>query len=319
MTGADQVRHLRAEGLRRQRENQALRQQQAADAAALTSLRTTVQTLETTNRVLREELAAAQAQLATFAQQLTTAQQQLAALQQQLAATTHPPPKPPPPWVKPNTPARTKRQRRKRAPQHNRARRRAAPTRVEAHRLAHCPDCGTDLAPQRLVRIRQVVEIPPPPLVEVIEHQLWAGYCPHCQTWHQPRLDLTGQVRGQERIGVRLASLIATLRYHARLPFQIIQALLRDLGGLQLSLGGLVGVVRRLRETTQTAYEAVRAQARGTPVLHMDEPGGRVRGDNGYTWELAPPGATPVRIYVYDASRAGAVRADLLGGHSRGC
>ena len=318
MTGADQGRQLRAEIRRLQRENQTLRQQQAADAAALTSLRHTVQSLETRNHLLREELAVAQTQLAAFAQQLAATQQQLTAVQQQLAATTLPPPQPAPAWIKPNTPPRAKRARRKRAPQHNRARRREPPTRVEAHRLAACPDCGRDLAQQRLVRTRQVVEIPPPPPVEVIEHQLWAGYCPHCQTWHQPPLDLRGQVRGQERLGLRLASLIATLRYQARLPFAIIQALLHDLWGVHLSLGGIIGVLGRLRHATQAAYEALRTQARASPVLHMDETGWRENGDNGYIWELATGGATPVRIYVYDERRAGAVRADLLGGQFTG-
>lgn len=318
MNGSDQGRHLRAEVLRLQRENQALRQQQAADAAALTSLRASVQALETTNRRLRDELVTAQSQLATLAQTLAATQQQLAAVQQHLAATTLPPPTPAPAWVKPNTAPRPKRERRKRAPQHNRARRRETPTRVEAHRLAACPDCGHGLEPQRLVRTRQVVEIPPPPPVEVIEHQLWAGYCPQCHTWHQPPFDLSGQVLGQERIGLRLTSLIATLRYQARLPFQLIQALLHDLWGVTLSLGGIIGVLKRVRQATQAAYEALLAQARGSPVLHMDETGWRENGDNGYIWELATAGATPVRIYVYDGSRAGAVRAAVLGGKFAG-
>lgn len=318
MNGSDPVRQLRAEVLRLQRENQALRQQQAADAAALTALRATVQTLETTNRRLREEWLTAQAQLAAVQQTLTATQQQLAAVQQQLTATALPPPTPAPAWVKPNTPPRAKRARRKRAPQHNRARRRETPTRVQAHRFAACPDCGRGFDQQQLVRTRQVIEIPPPPPVEIIEHQVWAGYCPACRRWHHPPLDLRGQVLGRERLGLRLASLIATLRYQARLPLPIIQALLHDLWGVRLSLGGIIGVLRRVRQATQAAYEALLAQARGSPVLHMDETGWREQGANGYIWELATPGTTPVRIYVYDGSRAGAVRAELLGGQFRG-
>ena len=50
----------------------------------------------------------------------------------------------------------------------------------------------------------------------------------------------------------------------------------------------------------------------------MDETTWRENGDNGYIWEMATGGPHPVRLYVYDASRAGAVPLALLGGQFHG-
>jgi transposase len=317
-----ELAEARAEVVRLRRSNAALRQQQSTDAAIIANLRRQVQTLEAvatqaaaTLTTLEQQLVALQAQLATTTAQLT-------AVQAHLAATTLPPPAPPPTappdWVKPNTPARPPTTRRPRAPEHNQARRREEPTRCMAHQLDACPDCGTALTTPRLRYTRQVIEIPPPPPVEIVEHQVWTGYCPQCRVWHTPKLELADQVVGQGRIGVRLASLIAALRYQARLPFATIQALLADLWGVRLSHGGIVGVLRRLRQAVEPAFQALLGQARASPVLHMDETGWREDGDNGYIWEMATGGPHPIRLYSYDGSRAGAVMAELLGGQFRG-
>jgi hypothetical protein len=312
----------RAEVARMRRVNEALRQQQATDAAIIGSLRRQVQTLEAVATQASADLSALTQHLATLQAQLATTTAQLAALQAHVAATTLPPAAPPaapaPDWVKPNAAPPAKAVRRKRASADNRARRREDPTRCEAHQLATCPDCGTALTRPRLRYTRQVIEIPPPPPVEVIDHQVWSGYCPHCRHWHTPKLDLHDQVVGQGRFGVRLASLIAVLRYQARLPFATIQTLLADLWGVRLSHGGLIGVVRRLRRTVDPAFQALLGQARASPLLHMDETGWRENGANGYIWEMATGGPHPVRLYVHDRSRAGAVLTALLGGEFRG-
>jgi len=317
-----ELAEARAEVTRLRRCNEALRQQQATDAAIISSLRRQVQVLEAGTAQARAALTALEQQVAALQAQLATTQAEVAALQAQRAATTLPPPTAAPPappdWVKPNTPPRPPAARRRRAPTDNQARRREEPTRCEVHQVATCPDCGRALTRPRLRYTRQVIEIPPPPPVEVIDHQVWASYCPHCQAWHTPKLDLHDQVVGQGRLGVRLASLIAALRYQARLPFATIQALLADLWGVRLSHGGIIGVLQRLRQAVDPAVQALRGQARASPVLHMDETTWRENGDNGYIWEMATGGPHPVRLYVYDDSRAGAVVTALLGGQFHG-
>jgi hypothetical protein len=313
------LQRLQAEVAQLRRTNLALAQQQAGDRATITHLRAQVQTLQATNSALRSHAQALEQQLATLHAQLATLQQHVSTLQQQLAATTlPPPPAAPPPWVKPHAAPRPLRRRRKRAPEHNHGRRREPPTRIADHRFSTCPDCASPLQDYRLTQQRQVIEIPPPPPVEIIDHQVWRGWCPHCHRWHAPPFALAGQVVGQSRFGVRFASLIVTLRYQARLPLRVIQALLRDLWAAPISSGGLSGLLHQVQQATQPAFERLLAQARASPVLHMDETGWREQGHNGWVWELATAGPTAVRVYVYDASRAGAVVTKLLNGQFRG-
>ena len=102
-----------------------------------------------------------------------------------------------------------------------------------------------------------MIELPPPPPVDVIEHQVIKRWCPHCETWHSPKLNLSGQVIGQGRIGVRIASLVSYLRTTLRLPFRGIQRYLATLHSLQLSGGELVGI---------DAHRAAATTAPGRPT-----------------------------------------------------
>jgi hypothetical protein len=60
----------------------------------------------------------------------------------------------------------------------------------------------------------------------VTEHRIYKGWCSNCQKWHETPVDLHAEVLGQGRIGVRLASLVATLRTVMRLPIRKTRYLL---------------------------------------------------------------------------------------------
>ncbi len=156
---------------------------------------------------LAEEVAQLRAENQLLRQQLATLQDQLAAAQQRIAELEQQ--RPPPPFAKAKTPKRERKPRRKRTPEHNQARRREVPTRVVPHALERCPACSYRLHGQSIARRRQVIEVPPPLPIEVIEHQVIKRWCPKCECWRTPHLDLRGLVVGQGRLGVRIASLIA--------------------------------------------------------------------------------------------------------------
>src|SRR6266567_4359700 len=111
-----------------------------------------------------------------------------------------------------------KKARKKRDARHNRARPRSQPTQIVEHRLLTCPDCQLRLGGISLARTREVIDVPEPPPVEVTHHRISKGWCAGCQKWYEAPVDFHEQVLGQGRIGVRLASLIATLRTVMRLP-----------------------------------------------------------------------------------------------------
>lgn len=260
--------------------------------------------------VSEEAYAAVVAENQHLSTQLATALERIAELEAQVAALTAKK-TPPPGFVKANRPVRAAKERTKRAAQANHARRRETPTRTVAHAITHCPDCGGALGGVRVGRRRQVIELPPPPPVELIEHQVQRGWCSACGKWREAPLDLGGHALGRGRVGVGIAALVAHLRISLRLPIRLIQSYLDTVHGLRVSSGELVALLQRVAAHAAPTVAAIRARVRGRRVVHGDETGWREQGQNGYTWVLAS--AEGERYFEYHRSRAGAVVNQMLG------
>lgn len=225
-----------------------------------------------------------------------------------------------PPWVKRNRPKSEgpQKPRKKRGAQHNHGRHREKPTRTEQHALERCPDCGYGLQGKSIDYTRQVIELPAPQPGEGIEHQVIKRYCPHCQSYKSPKLDLEGQVLGQGRMGIRLASTIAYLRNILRMPVRMIQVYLDTLHGLKISIGEIVELLHDVRQATEGALRALKGEMKASGILHGDETGWRENGQNGYIWSFSTPGERAVRYYEYDFSRGQAVVKRILGDEFHG-
>jgi hypothetical protein len=219
----------------------------------------------------------------------------------------------PPEFVKANVKkpkTEEKKPRKKRGAEHNHGRMRAVPTQIVEHRIVTCPDCHLRLGGISLARVREVIDIPPPEPVEVIHHRLFQGWCASCQKWHEAPVDLHAEVLGQGRIGVRLTSLIATLRTVMRLPIRQIRALLHTLHGVEVSIGEIVEVLHRLVAHAQPVLDDLKATLRASPAVQADETGWREDGLNGYIWSVSTP---TIRYYEYHHSRGGEVVKQLIG------
>jgi transposase len=271
-----------------------------------------VRILVAEHAALQVEIAGLRQQVAELTGQLQTALVRIAELEQGKREV--------PLFVKPNRPAPSepKGPRKKRAAEHNTSRKRAEPTRIERHVLARCPDCDYPLHGESIAYTREVIELPPPQAVEVIEHQVIKRWCPHCQTWHSPALDLSGQVFGQGRIGVRVASVVSYLRTTLRLPFRAIQSYLVTLHSLRLSLGELVELTHTVSQQLQPQVEQLKAAMQTTTVVHGDETSWRENGQNGYAWAFVTGGPTAVRYFEYAHSRSHLVAQRILGADWRG-
>jgi|SRR5947209_8032806 len=238
-------------------------------------------------------------------EQLQQAQSRIAELEKQKTPT--------PPFVKANkkkAQAEEKKPRKKRESQYNHARKRSVPTHIVEHRIVACPDCHLRLGGISLARCREVIDVPPPPMVEVTEHRMYKGWCAGCQKWYEAPVDFGDQVLGQGRIGVRLASMIAYLRTVMRLPMRQLRDGLRTLHGFEVSLGELVELLHRIKESAQPVLEGLKAEIRASPAIQADETGWREDGINGYIWSVSTP---TVRYYEYHHSRAGEVVKRLIG------
>src|SRR5947209_15932959 len=209
------------------------------------------------NQALREALEQAREQLSQTQGQLEVALQRIQELEKLKT--------PPPSFVKANAKkpkAAEKAPRKKRAAHFNHGRPRAVPTQIVEHRIVACPQCHLRLGGISLARSREIIDVPPPPQVEVTEHRIYKGWCSGCQKWHEAPVDFAGLVLGQGRIGVRLASIVAYLRTMMRLPLRQSRDVLRDLHGFEVSLGELVELLHRIREYAQPVLRDLKAQIR---------------------------------------------------------
>jgi transposase len=266
---------------------------------------------------LEEQLAQVVEQLRLKDEQLQQTQEQLRVAQariQELEKQKMPPPA----FVKANVvkpPAEQKQPRKKRAAKHNHARRREAPTSIVEHFIKHCPVCASALGGISVARRRQVIELPPPPPVEVTEHVVYHGWCSQCRAWREAPLDVKSQVVGQGRFGVKIASLIAYLRTVMRLPVRQIQAYLASLHGLSISSGEIIGLTQRVTAQLGPQLAEVKQQIRASPAVQMDETGWREDGSNGYVWCACTP---QLRYYEYQHSRGREVVTAVLGASFEG-
>ena len=171
---------------------------------------------------------------------------------------------------------------------HGFARSRMTPTHRVEHVMENCPDCGAHLSGGWTQRTREVIELPVVP-VQVTEQVYIARTCPACRRRCTPPAELDGVVLGQQRRGVNLLSLIATLREEGRLPIRSVQWYLDTVHQLRLSVGAIVSAIHRTAQRAQPAVAAILDRIRASPVVHADETGWRQSGANGYVWTFSTP------------------------------
>ena len=254
---------------------------------------------------LEDQLRQALERVRVLEEQLAVAHKRIEELEKQKT--------PPPAFAKANVkkpPADQKKPRKKRAEQHNHGRRRERPTRIVEHCMVWCPQCASRLGGISVARRRQVIEIPPPPPVEVTEHVVYHGWCSQCGKWREAALEVSAEVLGQGRLGRKITSLIAYLRTVMRLPLRQIQAYLATLHGLKVSVGELAELLHRLSHKMEPTLAALKAAIRASPAVQADETGWRENGLNGYIWSASTP---QVRYYEYHHSRGHEVVEALLG------
>lgn len=222
-------------------------------------------------------------------------------------------------FVKPNTHkekrAHSKKTRRQRAAEQNAARKKepaSQVTEIRQHALERCPGCNYKLSGHTIARRRQVIELPPMPALQVIEHQVIKRWCPKCKTWHTPKLDLSHEVLGQSRMGHGIASLVSWLRTTLRLPVKLVQTLVWQIYKLKLSAGEIVELSHAVAKAGQTAVTEIKQAILTSPQVHMDETGWREDGDNGYVWASSTPGG--LRAFEFHFSRAGEIPEAILDG-----
>lgn len=217
-----------------------------------------------------------------------------------------------PSWVKPSVKSKKNGKRQNRG--YGYARKLDTPTKHIFHSYDHCPNCDGRLGKPSVGYTRQVIELPETP-VEVTEHVVCKRWCSTCQKRVMPRVDFSSLVVGQQRIGIRLMSIIGMLKDVCRQPLAVIQAYLELVHGLHLSEGALVKLLHRTAEKGKPTYDDLLAHLRRSPHIHADETGGRENGKNGYHWSFS---SSDVHFLLYRKSRSKQIVEEILGDQFEG-
>lgn len=218
----------------------------------------------------------------------------------------------PPSWVKPNIKTKPKKERKKR--NKGFARKLDTPTKKVFHSFDKCPDCNGALGKPVVAYTRQIIDIPVSP-VEVTEHVIYKRWCFICKKQVKPRVILSHQVLGKQRIGIRLMSIISILKEVCRQPIATIKKYLEMIHGLSLSEGELIKLLHKTADRGKPSYSRILKNIRGSPSVHADETGGRENGRNGYWWSF---NTDKVHFMLYRKTRGKTVVEEILDDNFQG-
>src|SRR5215211_179945 len=188
----------------------------------------------------------------------------------------------------------------------------AAPDRLALHRPAQCAACGMRLAPgdsgERLdAERRQVLDVPLPPRLAVVEHRVVRVTCAACGA--ETAGTFPAWAAQPMQYGERLKAVGVYLHAYQLLPYARTQELLEDLFGAAPAEGTLL-TAEAVCSAALAAPEAAIARAlQGAPVAGFDETGVRVAGRREWAHVACTAALTHYGVHPKRGRRA----TDVLG------
>jgi hypothetical protein len=155
------------------------------------------------------------------------------------------------------------------------------------------------------VQRHQVTELPPIQ-ARIIEYQCHRVICPECG--ESTRAAVPEHAVGN--FGPQLAALIAYLTVVCRMPRRVVEALLGQVLGIEISLGSTQKCWEEASQAVAAPCQELQQQLKDEPVLNVDETGWRTNGDKRFLWAFV---AARYVVYTVAATRGSAVLIRLLG------
>jgi transposase len=180
-----------------------------------------------------------------------------------------------------------------------------------------CGHCGQPLpqepgevTTQGEFRRHQVTEVPPVK-AHITEYQFPNVVCGHCGK--ATRMPLPEEIAGH--FGPQLTALIAYWTVVCRLPRRLVEAMLADVLGIEISLGSTQKAWEEVSQAVEQPVVQLQQQLPHQGVLNVDETGWRTNGDKRWIWALV---ASQFVFYTVAANRNTEVPVSLLGAIFRG-
>jgi transposase len=169
--------------------------------------------------------------------------------------------------------------------------------------IEHAQTTGT---PQR----HQVTELPPIQ-ARIVEYQCHRVVCPECGA--STRATVPEEASGH--FGPQLTALIAYLTVVCRMPRRVVETLLGQVLGIEISLGSTQKCWEEASQAVAAPCQELEKQLKNEPVLNIDETGWRTNGDKRFLWAFV---AARYVVYTVAATRGSKVLIGLLGAVFRG-
>lgn len=152
------------------------------------------------------------------------------------------------------------------------------PDHIETHSPEVCSCCGRSLENGTIIGIekRQVFDLPPPPSIEITEHQSLTKICIHCDG--KTSGTFPHGITQPVQYGSRIKACLSYLVHYQFIPYERATEACYDLFGVSISPGTIINITRTLSEKLRLFQESVKNALMCEPVIHNDETGVRVEG-----------------------------------------
>jgi transposase len=150
-------------------------------------------------------------------------------------------------------------------------------------RSQSCHTCQADLSAENghLVKVNQITELPEAS-AQVIEVRQYEVVCPDCQ--HAQVEAPPAGLEMERAFGARLEATVVYYRQEQHMSYQRTQKALLDLFGAEISQGGIDEIMKRAGRGALQKEAALQEKVCRSEVIHCDETGCRVAGDNWWEW-----------------------------------
>jgi hypothetical protein len=180
--------------------------------------------------------------------------------------------------------------------------------RVRVPAPSRCPRCGhTGLLPVEELHqhLQEDIVLQPRTVVTCYEHR--QAFCARCRRAVMEAAD--GELL-QAPIGPVAKATAVYLRYRLGLPYRKVQLLFDEMFGLHFVPASALGFDRFAARRGAALYEDLRAKIRASALIHADETGWRVDGQNHFLWYA---GHADLAFFHIDRHRSGKVAQAILG------
>lgn len=164
--------------------------------------------------------------------------------------------------------------------------------------VTQCQHCQADLTEVvvKTIEHRQVMDVPPPPPLQVTQYEGQWKQCPHCQGYTSAAWP--SGVSAPVQYGPRLGAMTVYLTTQQLLPRGRTAEVLKDLVGVQMSEGTLATMIKRTAHVLKPVEQQIKTALSQAKVIHQDETGLYVMGQRLWMHVTCTPTLTHYQVHA---------------------